>query len=58
MISLTREDISRACSSKKFAQRLAEQSPFVDEESLLKISKEIWWGEVGILHPQAAGNFL
>jgi len=46
MISLTREDISKACSSKKFAERLAERSPFIDDANLLKISKEIWWEEV------------
>jgi hypothetical protein len=46
MISLKREDIARACSSNKFAERLAEQSPFVDDASLLKISKQIWWDEV------------
>jgi len=50
MISLTREDISRACSSKKFAERLAERSPFIDDANLLKISKEIWWEEVS-MHP-------
>lgn len=48
MISLTREDISRACSSNKFAKLLAAKSPFVDETSLLKISREIWWNQVRI----------
>lgn len=48
MITLAREDILRACSSKKFARLLAAKSPFPDISSLLMISKEIWWEQVGV----------